>query len=167
MHVAQTAKLDRVVVDGFRRGIPAAPTDDSLAAPFAEGGKARAIVELSAQFRLPAVFVDQRGRAFHASAEVIPLLGGAVDLRSGELVARTPAATERIRDVVSQALCAAGPEAGCRRVKIGKDAPVHLSVLDYPTLSTSQLLKAVIVIERTPGEHRAGIDALAALLGQG
>ena len=168
MHAAQSFTLDRVVVDGFRRGIPAAPNDDMVAAPFAEGGKARAIVDLCARLGLPAVFIDQQGQVFHATEQVQAFLGPQLDLRAGELVARSRAATDRIQDAVSQALCAIGPDSGRRHVKLGSSvSPLHLTVLDYPSLSSSQLLKAVVILERRPGEQGDGLEALATLLGRG
>lgn len=167
MQAAQNAKLDTVVVDGFRRGIPDTAKDDGFAAPFAEGGKARSIVELCARLRLPAVFIDQQGRAFHASAEAQPYLGGAIDLRAGQLVARSVGATARIEDVISQALCAMGPDSSRRRLKLGAASPVHLTVVDYPNLSPCQLLKAVVVLGRGADEHEDGIDALVDMLDRG
>lgn len=167
MHAAQTEKLETVVVDGFRRGTPDTAKDDEFAAPFAEGGKARAIVELCMRLRLPAVFIDQQGRAFHASAEAQPYLGGALDLRAGQLVARNAGATARVEDVISQALCAMGPDAYRRRLKLGTAFPVYLTVVDYPNLSPCQLLKAVVVLGRDADEHEGGIDALADMLDHG
>ena len=164
MQAAQTAKLDTVVVDGLQRGISTSAKDDGFAAPFVEGGKARAIVELCARLQLPAVYIDQQGRAFQTSTEAHGFLGNVIDLRAGQLVARTAGGSARIEDVISQALCAMGPEATCRRLKLGTESPVYLTVIDYPNLSSDQLLKAVVVLGRDAEDHDVGIRALKDLL---
>ncbi len=169
MPSAQSALLDPVVIDGFRRGLPAAPTEDAVAAPFAEGGKARDIVHLCSTLNLPAVFIDQQGHAFHASADAKPYLGHGrtIDVRDGALAGRTAASTARIEEAVSQALCAMGPTAVRRRLKVGGADPLHLTVLDYPNTSASQLLKAVVVVERRAGERESDLRALTRLLDRG
>ena len=169
MPSCQNATLDSVVVDGYRRGIPSTAQEDPFAAPFAEGGKARDIVHLCASLGLAAVFIDQRGRAFHASAEAKRFFGaeGKLDLASGKLVGRPAASTARIEDVVSQALCAVGPSADRRPFKVGTVDPVHLTVVDYPNPSAYQLLKAVVVLERRSGEREAEIRSLVRLLDEG
>lgn len=165
----QTVPLDAVVLDGYRRGIPSDAAEDGVAAPFAEGGKARTIVRLCADLGLPAVFVDQQGRVFHASAEAAGLLGRqtTIAIRSGVLVGRTPASTARIEDVVSQALCAMGPGATRRSLRVGTSDPIHLTVIDYPNPSPVQLLKAVVVLERRAGECEDDVDVLVGLLDRG
>lgn len=169
MSHVQTAMLDTVVIDGFRRGIPSAPTEDAFAAPFAEGGKARDIVHLCSQLGLAAVFIDQQGQAFHASAEAKSFLGrdGRLAIKDGALAGRTAAATVRIEDAVSQALCAVGPGAVRRVLKVGAQDAVHLTVLDYPNPSAYQLLKAVVVLERRAGERDEDVRALIKLLDRG
>lgn len=169
MSHAQTATLDTVVIDGFRRGIPSAAAEDAFAAPFAEGGKARDIVHLCSQLGLAAVFVDQQGRAFHVSAEAKSFLGrdGRLAIRDGSLAGQTAASTARIEDAVSQALCALGPGAVRRSLKVGSQDAVQLTVLDYPNPSAYQLLKAVVVMERRAGERDENIRALVKLLDQG
>lgn len=169
MPSAQHVPLDTAVIDGFRRGIPSRVEEDGFAAPFTEGGKARNIVHLCADLGLPSVFIDQRGRAFHASVEATALLDGQdkVAVKAGNLVGRTPASTARIEDLVSQALCAMGPVATRRTLKVGTGDPVHLTVIDYPNPSPSQLLKAVVVLERRAGECEHDVEVLVRLLDRG
>ena len=160
--------VDQVVLEGLSRGLPALQSDD-LVAPFAEGAKARHIVDLCAALGLPAVFLDGTGRVFHMGALAGGMMRPTVAVRSGHLIAANPGANDRVQDTVSKALCAMGGQATRRTVSIRESGrqPLHLIAIDYPSQSPAQLLKVVVVVTRDPLGTRADVATLTRHLNNG
>jgi hypothetical protein len=156
--------LHPAILDGFERGIASWPRPDGLAAPFAEGGKARDIVELCTRLHLPAIFLDRDGKAFFASSDVAGYLDREIEVEDGQLFTDTGRGTALLQEAVSRAVCALDEVASRRAIKLGGHRPIYATILDYPNRSEYQLLKVIVVLGRVAGDHHREIDALEQML---
>ena len=166
-----TAELDPVVVRGFRGDERSTPEHDALATPFAEGAKARAIVDLCDREGLAAYFLGPGGRVIHvnAAAGCRPVAG--LTIRWGQLHAADPAQEAALQDAIVRATSpeAIEPvvEAGAVEISDAFGDPSFLLCFAYPNRSPFQMLRAVVAVSRDRVLPARQAETLVGLLRQG
>lgn len=164
-----TAELDPVVVRGYCGEGWEKPDRDTLARPFAEGAKARAIVDFCAREGLAAYFLDAGGRVIIANEAASAVESDGLSIEWGELRARGEGANAAFRAALVMAIATRSikPMTESIEVRDSSDASVFLTCLGYRNASPVQRLKAVVLVSHDRAPRVEKVKALTDLLLRG